>query len=82
MNDNKEISLNSISVGDKATVKSLKLCGEIKRRLQDLGIIEGTNIECILKSPWGDPGAYLIRGAVIALRNDISSKIIINTLEV
>lgn len=37
-------------------------------RLRDLGVIEGTKIVCLIKSPLGDPTAYIIRGAVFALR--------------
>jgi ferrous iron transport protein A len=38
------------------------------RRLIDLGLVRGTRVTCVLKSPAGDPCAYLIRGALIALR--------------
>ena len=47
----------------------------IKRRLQDLGLIEGTVVECVLKSPFKDPKAYLIRGALIAIRKEDCSNI-------
>jgi Fe2+ transport system protein FeoA len=36
----------------------------------DLGIIPGTTVECEMNSPIGDPVAYRIRGAVIALRRE------------
>ena len=38
-------------------------------------LIKGTKVECVQKSPAGDPIAYLIRGAVIALRSEDSSQI-------
>ena len=44
-------------------------------RLYDLGIIEGTKIVCLLKSPFGDPVAYAIRGAVFAFRNSDAQNI-------
>ncbi len=47
--------------------------GMIRRRLLDLGMIPGTRVECLQKSPAGDPAAYLIRGAVIALRCEDSA---------
>lgn len=47
----------------------------LKRRLQDLGLIVGTRIDCISKSPLGDPTAFLIRRAVIALRREDTEKI-------
>ena len=39
-------------------------------RLCDLGVIEGTKIACLIKSPLGDPVAYAIRGAVFAFRKN------------
>ena len=44
----------------------------MRRRLQDIGLISGTRVECVGVSPLGDPAAYLIRGAVIALRREDS----------
>lgn len=44
--------------------------GAIRRRLLDLGIVSGTKITAILKSPSGDPTAFEIRGSVIALRKE------------
>ena len=46
--------------------------------LQDIGLIEGTKVECIQKSPSGDPIAFLIRGAVIALRTEDSSSVLMS----
>ncbi|MGI6622103.1 MAG: ferrous iron transport protein A [Clostridiaceae bacterium] len=71
-------SLKDLNQGQKARVKSLLSTGSIRRRLQDIGLIEGTEVECLQKSPAGDPVAYLIRGAVIALRSEDSSNILVN----
>ena len=40
----------------------------MRRRLLDIGLVENTRVECVGQSPSGDPKAFLIRGAVIALR--------------
>jgi len=42
--------------------------GVQRRRLLDLGVVRGTEIEAELMSAAGDPVAYRIRGALIALR--------------
>lgn len=68
-------TLNRVPEGRAAKVKRLLSTGSMRRRLQDIGLIEGTRVECLQKSPAGDPIAYLIRGAVIALRSEDSSKI-------
>lgn len=70
-------SLKDLKQGQKAKVKSILSTGSIRRRLQDIGLIEGTEVECLQKSPAGDPVAYLIRCAVIALRSEDSSNILI-----
>lgn len=44
------------------------LQGPQRRRLLDLGVVPGTMITVSFTSPGGDPAAYLIRGALIALR--------------
>ena len=47
----------------------------MRRRLQDLGLAEGREILCLGRSPLGDPAAYLICGAAIALRRADSRQI-------
>jgi Fe2+ transport system protein FeoA len=38
--------------------------------MMDLGILPGTTIEVEMTSPSGDPTAYKVRGALIALRKE------------
>lgn len=70
-------TLFSLKEGSSANVKTLLNIGSMRRRLQDIGLIEGTRVICLQKSPSGDPVAYLIRGAVIAIRKEDSEKILI-----
>lgn len=69
--------LSTLSVGETATVEHLYTKGSMRRRLQDIGLVDGTRIECVLKSAGGDPTAYLIRGAVIAIRCEDSSTVMV-----
>ena len=69
-------SLDKLPVGQTARVEELRLNGSIRR--QDIGLIEGTPVECLQKSPSGDPVAYLIRGAVIALRREDSGRVMVH----
>lgn len=69
------MSLDQMKVGEEATISKLNIEGSMRRRLLDIGLIEGTRVECVMKSPSGDPVAYFIRGALIALRMDDSRKI-------
>ena len=62
--------LSSLAVGQQATVVDLSpSCrGPERRRLLDLGVVPGTVVRAELASIGGDPVAYRIRGAMIALR--------------
>ena len=77
---NNYIPLCFLKIGEKGKVKEIKINGLIRRRLFDLGLIHDTTIEVLHKSPFGDPIAYLIRGAVIALRKEISSLILVEKI--
>jgi Fe2+ transport system protein FeoA len=61
-----------LSTGQKARVVQLspRLRGPERRRLMDLGVLPGTLVEAEISSPMGDPVAYRIRDALIALRSE------------
>ncbi len=69
--------LNQLPLGKNAFVKQLTCSGILRRRMLDLGLVPNTRVEALQKSPSGDPTAYYIRGAVIALRSEEASKIVI-----
>lgn len=73
--ENNIATLNRLPIGSKCQVLSLASTGNERRRMLDLGLVNGTTVEALHKSPSGDPIAYFIRGAVIALRNEDAQKI-------
>lgn len=78
---NKNLTLlHELPIGTLAKVKDITATGNLRRRMLDLGLIPGTTVEITLKSPAGDPLAYQIRGAVIALRLEESSKVLIESI--
>ena len=72
------LTLDRLRVGERALVTEVTTSGAMRRRLYDLGLAAGTELECVGKSPAGDPAAYLIRGAVIAIRAEDGRKIAVN----
>jgi len=66
------IPLNMLKPGEKGRVVALspRLRGADRRRMMDLGILPGTTVDVEMTSPGGDPTAYKIRGALIALRKE------------
>jgi DtxR family Mn-dependent transcriptional regulator len=75
--------LSMLELGEKAYVLSISPAshGPERRRLMDLGIIPGTVIEAEFRSPSGDPTAYRIRGATIALRQEQADLINITPIQ-
>lgn len=63
-------TLSTLRPGDEAVVRGISgACrGLQRRRLLDLGIVPGGTIRAEMVSPSGDPTAYRVRGATIALR--------------
>ena len=70
-------TLDRLHVGERAMVLSLTSQGIQRRRMLDLGLTQGTVVEALHKSPGGDPIAYSIRGAVIALRDEDARKVLV-----
>ena len=70
--DREGVTLDTLEPGQTGVVTEISPLsrGVERRRLLDLGIIPGTEIGVEMVNPGGDPTAYLIRGTVIALRNN------------
>lgn len=68
----KDTTLDKLDINKQAIISSLTCEGDLRRRLLDLGLIKGTNVKTVLISPMGNPIAYEIRGATIALRKEDS----------
>ncbi len=64
------MTLNMLKAGRTATITGIHNADAERRRLLDLGILPGTHIESVLDSPLGDPVAYRVRSAVVALRKE------------
>ncbi len=64
-----------LPIDKTAVINSVECRENLKNRIYDLGITENTEITPIYKSPFGDPTAYLVKNAIIALRKNDSKKI-------
>lgn len=63
-------ALNKIPVGLVCGIEKVHASGLLRRRLLDLGFVPGETVIVVRKAPPGDPTAYLVRGALIALREE------------
>ena len=67
--------LSELSLNETAKVDSVVGKSSMARRLMDIGFINGEKVECVLKTAGMD--AYIVRGAVIALRTVDATSILI-----
>jgi ferrous iron transport protein A len=63
--------------GQTVSVVGLTAEGLVRRRLLDLGFIPGTRIDVVHRSALGDPVAYRVRGATIALRGVDADQVLV-----
>ena len=77
----KEISLDNSKIGDIQLVKRILNNTSIKRRLLDIGLTPGTRIEKVLENFDGNLVAYMIRGALIAIRNEDAKNIMVEVVQ-
>lgn len=69
------LDLNQLPLNEVGIIRDVKCDGNIKRRLLDMGLVNGTKIIPILVSPSKDPRAFLVRGTIIAIRKEDAEKI-------
>lgn len=76
----KVLLLSELPIGASAKVVALLSSGMERRRMLDLGMIKGTVVEAVQKSPSGDPVAYFIRGTLLAIRAEDAEKCLVRAL--
>ncbi len=71
--------LSTLNPGQEAVITGISpnCRGLERRRMMDLGIVQGTGIKVLMKSPGGDPTAYEVLGAGIALRKNQAENIFV-----
>jgi len=74
------VKLSSLEPGESGRVVALRCEGFNRRRLLDLGLTSGTVVECAFPGPMGEPTAYRVRGALVALRREQGDEIEIEPL--
>jgi len=71
--------LSLLEPGERGIIVRLsdRLQGLLRQRLLDLGFVPGTAVSVYLRAPWGDPTAYDVKGATIALRKEQAAMILV-----
>ncbi|MCK9172690.1 MAG: FeoA family protein [Desulfuromonas thiophila] len=72
-------SLRQLQLHDKATIVTISAAGELGRRIRDMGLVPGTEIEIVGRAPLKDPVALRLRGFTLTLRNNEADFITVQT---
>lgn len=62
------MTLDQVSCGQEVVIKRVGGSGAVRRRLMDMGLVRGVNVEVLRAAPLGDPIEYKLRGYFLALR--------------
>ena len=61
-------TLDQLTPGQKAKVTKVGGMGAVRRRLMDMGLVSGVEVELLKAAPLGDPLEYRLRGYHLSLR--------------
>jgi ferrous iron transport protein A len=63
------MSLRQMKDNQEGMIASIKVTGDLGRRIRDMGLVPGTEIRIQGRAPLYDPVALRVRGATLTLRN-------------
>lgn len=76
-----KFTLDNLPLEQSAVISSINCKDCLVNRIYDMGILKDTVITPLYRSPFGDPTAYLVKNAVIALRNKDSRYISVTPIK-
>lgn len=69
--------LDRLQRGRSGRIQQITAEADMRRRLMDMGFVQGTEITNVYTAPSGEPAAYLVRGSVIALRRSDAACVVV-----
>lgn len=75
------ISLRCMKEGQRARIAHVQASGELGRRIRDMGLIPGAEVEVVGRAPLRDPVALRLPGFTLSLRNNEADYIVVEPLE-
>ncbi|WP_319586390.1 FeoA family protein [uncultured Desulfobulbus sp.] len=64
------VNLRNMSINQSGTIVSVKVGGELGRRIREMGLVPGTEITVKQRAPLNDPVALRVMGGTLTLRNN------------
>jgi ferrous iron transport protein A len=77
----KTVPLRQLKVGARALIDRILAEGELGRRIRDMGLVPGADLEIIGRAPLKDPVALRLKGFTLTLRSNEADFIMVSTPE-
>jgi Fe2+ transport system protein FeoA len=74
------IPLSELKPKERGTVLKVGGSGAVRRRILDMGVVPGTEVEVVKVAPLGDPVDLLLRGYHLSLRKEEAREILIERM--
>jgi ferrous iron transport protein A len=74
--------LSDLEGGERGRVVRIGVTGSIRRRLMDMGLVTGSDVEMERVAPLGDPIEIKIKGYDLSLRKEVASRIEVDVMEI
>jgi Fe2+ transport system protein FeoA len=71
------IPLSELKPKERGTVLKVGGSGAVRRRILDMGVVPGTEVEVVKVAPLGDPVDLLVRGYHLSLRKEEARGILV-----
>jgi Fe2+ transport system protein FeoA len=68
-------ALDQLAAGERGVIVSVECPPAVTRRLMELGLLPGTEVELVRRAPLGDPLEIAVRGVHLSLRRTEARRI-------
>jgi len=75
------VNLRSMAKHQSGVIRSVKVGGELGRRIREMGLVPGTEITIQGRAPLNDPVALRVLGGTLTLRNNEADFILVETVD-
>ena len=75
-----DLTLDLLESGSKARIIEVKGRGRARRRILDMGMVPGVEVEMVRSAPLGDPMQFLVKGYNLSIRKNEAEQIVVQLI--
>jgi ferrous iron transport protein A len=75
------VTLRSLKLNQKARIVTVSAQGDLGRRIRDMGLVPGAQVQVVGRAPLQAPVALRLAGFTLSLRNNEADFIAVEVLE-